>query len=232
MNNWLNIIQNKLLTPHCILCGHRGFSYLDICVDCFADLPRNQYCCYQCGEHFDIAMEIVHYCGRCLSQPPAFDKTLAPFLYQDSMRYLVTGLKFAQQFQNARLLANLLAETIDISQDLPEVLIPLPLHPNRYQERQFNQSIELARHLSKRFNISMDLSSCQRLKDTVHQTSLAAKQRQKNMHNAFSVKNTLNAKHVTIIDDVLTTGASASALASALKEKGVCRVDVWVCARA
>ena len=148
------------------------------------------------------------------------------------MRYLIAQLKFAHQYKNARLLGGLLAQHIGGSAELPDCIVPMPLHPNRYRERGFNQSIELARHLSKQLAIPLDLHSCVRNRDTAHQTSLPAKQRRKNMRKAFSIKKSLPFQHVAIVDDVLTTGASASALAQALKQNGVSRVDVWVCARA
>ena len=148
------------------------------------------------------------------------------------MPYLIGQLKFNHQYKNARLLAGLLGQYIADSAELPDCIVPMPLHINRYRERGFNQSIEIARHLSAQLDIPSEVRHCRRLRDTVHQTSLPAKQRLKNMHKAFSIEKNLNFQHVAIIDDVMTTGASASALAQALKQNGVNRVDVWVCARA
>lgn len=108
----------------------------------------------------------------------------------------------------------------------------MPLHPKRYRERGFNQSIEIARHLARRFDIPLDLYSAVRSQDTLHQAGLPAKQRLKNMRGAFRLQKTLQADHVAIVDDVMTTGATVSALAGVLKQAGVGRVDVWVCARA
>ncbi|WP_347989265.1 ComF family protein [Methylomonas sp. AM2-LC] len=232
MNNWLNIIQNKLLPPRCILCEDTGFGEFDLCKDCFEELPRNLHCCYRCAESFDFEVTAPQLCGHCLSETPDFDDTLAPFLYQGHMRYLVTQLKFAQQYKNARLLGNLLAQHLASNAQFPESIIPMPLHINRYRERQFNQSIEIARHVSKKLAIPLDLSSCIRQRDTAHQTSLPAKQRHKNMHKAFQVIKPLNVQHVAILDDVMTTGASVASLAKVLKQSGISRVDVWVCARA
>ncbi len=148
------------------------------------------------------------------------------------MRYLITQLKFSHQYKNARLLATLLGRHIAQTADLPDFILPVPLHINRYRQRGFNQSIELARHLSKLLGVPLDLTSCIRSRDTVHQTSLPAKQRRKNMRLAFCIKKRLDFQHVAIVDDVMTTGATASELALVLKQSGVSRVDVWVCARA
>lgn len=179
-----------------------------------------------------MAIPAPQLCGRCLKIAPGFDETHAPFLYNDSLRYLISQLKFHQNYKHARLLGTLLAQHLIQSVELPECIIPVPLHRNRYRERGFNQSIEIARHLAKQLSLPLDLNSCIRNRDTKHQTELPAKQRRKNMQRAFTVTHTLNYQHVAIVDDVMTTGATTSALAKALKEHGISRVEVWVCARA
>lgn len=205
---------------------------MDLCRACFTDLAGNAPCCYRCGEHFETPISAPQLCGRCLKKTPSFDETHAPYLYDDAMRFLITRLKFQQHYKHARLLATLLANYLLESAELPECLIPIPLHRNRYRQRGFNQSIEIARHLSKRLAIPLDFNSCIRNRDTPHQAELAAKQRRKNIKNAFSVIKPLPYRHVAIVDDVMTTGATVAALALALKRHGVDRVDVWVCARA
>jgi len=232
VNNWLNIIQNKLLPPRCILCDAPGFDDLDVCIDCFNDMPRNTSCCYRCGIFFETQNDAPQLCGRCLHHLPSFDETHAPFLYQGSLRYLISQLKFRHDYKNARLLGSLLSQHLASSVERPECIVPVPLHRNRYQQRGFNQSIEIARHLSRQLSIPLDLSSCIRSRDTDHQTALPAKQRRKNMQQAFLVIKPLAFQYVAIVDDVMTTGATAAALAAALKKSGVHRVDVWVCARA
>ena len=115
---------------------------------------------------------------------------------------------------------------------MPELVIPVPLHPTRYRHRGFNQSIEIAKTVAKELNIPLDLNSCSRHRDTPHQIALPAKLRRKNMKNAFLVQKMIPAQHVAIIDDVMTTGTTANELASVLKAAGVIHIDIWVCARA
>lgn len=215
-----------------MFCGQPGFNEMDLCRDCFFDLARNHNCCYRCAEHFEIPIQSPQLCGRCLKKTPSFDETHAPFLYDDGLRFLITRLKFNRQFKHARLLGTLLARHLAENVELPECIIPVPLHSNRYRERGFNQSIEIARHLSNQLALPLDLNSCTRNRDTAHQTGLPAKQRGKNMRHAFSVSRPPAYRHIAIVDDVMTTGATVAALASALKEQGVNRVDIWVCARA
>ena len=230
--DWLTIIQNKLFPPTCILCGNHGFGAFDLCTSCYQRLPRNTHCCYRCAEIFESSIAVPALCGRCLIETPAFDETFSPFVYQDEIRYLITGLKFGAQFKNARLLGGLLAEYVDKAAQKPDCIIPVPLHKFRYRERGFNQALEIARTVSVVLKIPIDFRSCIRHKDTPHQTGLTAKKRRQNLRRAFSVQKSLAVRHVAILDDVMTTGTTANALATELKKAGVSRVDVWVCARA
>ncbi len=229
---WFNVITTALFPATCLLCNHPGEHTRDLCYHCYQSLPKNTSCCIQCAQAFPIAYPTPMRCGRCQHNQPAFDYTCAPFLYQEPLRYLVTGLKFRKHFTHARLLGQLLAEHIHFTQARPEVLLPIPLHPSRYRARGFNQALEIARTVSKQLHIPLDLYSCTRKKNTSQQTQLSAQQRQQNLKNAFHVAHTFTAQHVAIIDDVMTTGATSHALALVLKKAGVQRVEVWVCARA
>lgn len=230
--NWLNIIQDYLLPPTCLLCGNPGYDNRDLCHSCYRHLPRNTQCCYQCADMFETPSATPKLCGHCLSLRPAFDETYAPFIYQGAIQHLITTLKFRADYKNARLLGQLLAEHLQKTAERPELIVPVPLHPSRYRERGFNQSIEIARTVARELQIPLDLDSCRRHSDTPHQTRLSAKQRRKNLKNAFTVVKPINAQHIAILDDVMTTGATSHELAKVLKKAGLSRVDVWACARA
>lgn len=230
--HWLNIIQDYLLPPTCLLCGHDGDGGIDLCRYCREQLPQNLCCCYRCGLAMATVTAAPTPCGRCLSLNPAFDVTHAPYLHQAGIRHLVTALKFSADYKNARLLGQLLARHLQQQTERPEYIIPVPLHPTRYRQRGFNQSLEIARTVSKQLQLPLDFSSCKRIKNTTQQTSLSAKQRRNNMKRAFAVVKPLKAKHVAILDDVMTTGSTMHELAQVLKNAGVEQVDVWVCARA
>ncbi len=195
-------------------------------------LPRNNLCCYRCAEILEPPATAPVLCGRCLSRHPAFDETVAPFIHQGAIRHLIGSLKFGANYKNARLLGLLLAEHLKQTAELPDLIIPVPLHKIRYRQRGFNQAIEIARTVAKEMQIPLDLTSCKRHRDTPHQTQLPAKKRRKNLKNAFSIIQPIHARHISILDDVMTTGTTAHELAYALKKAGASRVDVWVCARA
>jgi ComF family protein len=216
---------------HCILCSDKGVENRDLCAACYLELSKNSPRCYQCASDF-ISSNSTGLCPNCFANSPAFDETFAPFLHYRGIRYLILQLKFHNHYPSARLLGNLLADYLQKTAELPDCIIPVPLHKNRYQERGFNQSIEIARVISKRLNLSLDIHSCIRHRDTAHQIGLTGEQRNENIKNAFSISPKFKAKHVAIIDDVMTTGSTVHELALALKIAGCDRVQVWVCAKA
>lgn len=231
MNNWLNSIQNIILPSRCYLCDQPGLTDKDLCGACLRELPFNQHYCPICALPLPESAA-ASLCGQCLASPPPFSASHAPFLYQGSLPYLIAQLKFRRHPHTARLLAQLMAEHIMAFEQRPQCLIPVPLHPARHRERGFNQALELARHLSKHLSIPLVADSCIRQRDTAHQTELSGAERRKNLRHAFQVTKPIHYDHVAIIDDVMTTGATASALTQTLLKAGVESVEAWVCARA
>lgn len=130
----------------------------------------------------------------------------------------------------AELFAGLMAESISTS-TLPDILIPMPLHPTRLQERGFNQSLEIGRILSKRLGVYLNTSTCERIKLSPPQASLPYKERLANMKNAFICHGKLEGMRVALLDDVMTTGASLQSLAKVVKAAGASHVECWLVAR-
>lgn len=216
-NMWPNI---------CICCAQRSDHSYDLCSDCEQSLPWLDLTCQQCGVALK-SNELI--CGQCLQQPPYFDRTLALFHYQAPISHWITQLKFKRQLIYARLLGQLMAKALKLP--LPDLLIPVPLHPKRLKQRGFNQALEIAKSLSKQTQIPIARFNCRRRKHTQAQTELNWQQRQTNLKNAFSIKKPLTANAVAIVDDVMTTGATVNALAKQLKQQGVEHVQVLVPAR-
>ena len=154
---------------------------------------------------------------------------------------MVAQLKFHKQLINAHLLGQLLCQQIPHwykDKTLPQVLIPVPLHPSRTRKRGFNQALEICKTISKLTHIPIDYKICRRIKKTQPQTTLHKDERKINLIDAFTIKQTdkkalaANYQHVAIVDDVFTTGGTVNALARALKKTGIKQVDVWCVARA
>lgn len=158
---------------------------------------------------------------------------LAVFRYEEPVRYLIRGLKFNARYSHARLLGSLLADRVGRLTRPPEAIIPVPLHPSRYRERGFNQSLDIARAVARETGIPADPAACRRVLATNAQTGLTARERRRNIRRAFAVVKPLPYRHVAILDDVVTTGATAWELAKTLRRAGVAEcIEVWACARA
>lgn len=229
MNNWLGIIQGWLFPPTCLLCGDAGNNGRDLCLACAESLPFNIPACPTCGLPLPYATDIP--CGNCQKHPPAYDRSFALFRYEEPVRHLIHSLKFHARYSCARLLGEMLADSLVGLEDKPQLLIPVPLHRSRYRERGYNQSLEVARTVSNRLHLPLDYHSCIRTHATQAQTELTAKERRRNLKNAFAIAKPMPLEHVAILDDVVTTGATVNELAKVLRKAGVKRIDVWACAR-
>lgn len=235
---WLKKIAAWLLPNACLLCLQKiTDSAAKLCASCHANLPWQPVACRICAYPLAVnATEVINpsVCGQCLQNPPPFEFAYSALQYETPVDHWVLGLKFSQQLVYAKLLADLLLSRLPYqtdSPDKPELIIPMPLHPQRLRERGYNQALEIARPLAKKLRIPLALKDCQRVIATAPQASMPAEERRKNVKQAFQVSPDLKARHVAIVDDVVTTGSTVAELARALREVGVKRVDVWCCAR-
>ncbi|OGO95513.1 MAG: hypothetical protein A3F41_02290 [Coxiella sp. RIFCSPHIGHO2_12_FULL_44_14] len=228
----LHSIINKLsyaVWPTACLSCQEITSGEAVCHFCFQEFPWNSISCSQCGLPWDTSINTTR-CGTCITHPPAFEMTLAPFLYHPPITQFITQLKFHRQLHYAHFFGTMLAERI--ATPLPQYLIPVPLHPRRLRQRGFNQAVEIAKPLAKRLHIPVALNACYRSKNTAPQTELPAKQRHTNVKNAFTINPLFHAEHVAIIDDVITTGSTVRELSLLLLKHHVSKIDIWCCARA
>ncbi len=115
---------------------------------------------------------------------------------------------------------------------MPEAIVPIPLHRDRYRERGFNQAMELALPIARRLGVDLAPHLISRPRATAPQTGLRATLRRRNVAGGFRVDSPKLPRSVALVDDVLTTGSTLSAAARALRRAGVERVEAWVAARA
>ncbi|WP_369406459.1 ComF family protein [Candidatus Thiosymbion oneisti] len=142
------------------------------------------------------------------------------------------GAKFRARLNLARLLGQCLASTLgECGAELPDLIVPVPLHAKRLRERGYNQALELARTIGRELSIPVDIQSCVRVSATPPQAGLARKERQRNVRGAFRVLHPPGVERVAILDDVVTTGSTVTELTRVLLRAGVERVDVWAVAR-
>lgn len=234
--NWLNNLHPGGLPGQCVLCGAPGTGGRDLCPGCAADLPRlGAAACRRCAA--PLAPASADVCGRCLRRPPPYDAALAAFAYQAPLSRLVTDLKFHQALHLARLLGEELAGAVSAARARldaapPQVIVPVPLHPQRLRERGYNQALELARPVARQLGIPLAPALGERVRATSAQSDLPAARRGANVHGAFRVGDCSGIERAAVVDDVLTTGHTVAELTRVLRRAGVRRVEVWACARA
>ena len=227
--NWLKNSLSGLISKQCLLCLSPTHNMHLLCTDCGTDLPTNSAHCLVCSIPLSEKMLI---CGKCQKNPPHYTTSLIPHLYASPLKETISHLKFHGNLTYAPLLAQTFISSLKHRKNnLPECIIPVPLHQQRLHERGFNQALELARIISKQLHIPLDYSLCQRNKATPFQSGLSAKQRKQNLKNAFSIEKIHGYKHVAIFDDVVTTGTTVNELAKELKHSGVETIEVWAIAR-
>lgn len=222
------------LFPHvCVFCRDLSSEKIDLCADCKQGLPwlDDKEVCMKCA--LPLPSSDMKCCGQCLQKPPSFDRCISLFYYQEPISQLITGLKFQHKLLYARVLGELLADKIQqfyYAKAKPEYIIPVPLYRKRLCQRGFNQALELARPIIKKMGIPY-YSAVYRVRNTAAQSSLRGAERIKNVRNAFVLEKNFLAKHVAIIDDVMTTCNTLEELSRVLKAAQVERIDIWCAAR-
>ncbi len=208
-----------------MLCKASDGGHLAICEACSNSLPWTQASCPQC------ALPSVHgeICGNCIASPPDFDYSSALFSYAYPINLMLQRYKYGQALHIAQTFADLMIQRFNLSQH--SVIIPMPLHKSRLQERGFNQALEIARIISRHSGLELNMSACKRIKPSPPQASLSLKDRVKNMKNAFECSQKFDGLNVVLLDDVMTTGATLNSLAKTVKQAGANQVSCIVVAR-
>jgi len=225
---WLKNKQN------CLLCDESTDTLLPLCTACETELPWLGDQCLICALPLPMAGLT---CGQCLKHPPAFQSVTAPWTYGFPVDSLITRFKHHGKWPFGRLLAELLCQSLQhrFNEGLPrpEALLPVPLASKRLRERGFNQAAMLAQWLSATLAIPCDESLLLRTQDTPAQQELDARARRRNLRQAFALRPDarIRGRHLALVDDVLTTGATADRLARLLMQAGARRVDVYCLAR-
>ncbi len=144
------------------------------------------------------------------------------------MDKLVQALKYGERLTLVNSLADSFAQRIV---NIPDYVIPMPLHPSRLKDRGFNQSLELARRIANKLAIPMLSDACRRVRDTPPQSSLGWKERNRNVRRAFDCGWDFSGMHIAVVDDVMTSGASLNEAAHVLRKAGAVEVSAWIVAR-
>jgi ComF family protein len=218
-----------IMPAACLLCGNAGGRVRHgLCPGCLGDLPVSGAACYRCGG----ALPVDGLCGRCLSRPPPFDCTVSAFAYRYPVDHLIRRLKYREWLAAGRALAPVLARRIHREGGaLPEALLPVPLHRLRLLRRGYNQARVIADLLAGELELPVAGRLARRRRATPEQARLSLPARRRNLRGAFALRGPPRWRHLAIVDDVMTSGATVGELARLLRQNGVERIDVWVLAR-
>ncbi len=175
-------------------------------------------------------MPFAQKCGGCLRHPPAFEHALAALEYRFPVDRMIQRFKFGGDLAAGRWLAEELALRVRCAAR-PCVLVVPALAGARLRIRGFNQALEIARVVGAACAIPVDPGAIVKVRDTAPQPGLDPRARRANLRGAFHAARAFDGEHVALVDDVMTTGATADAIARALRSAGARRVDVWVVAR-
>ena len=219
-------LQFALLPGRCLLCDAPSRRFMDLCSHCQHDLPWLLTACDRCALPLFSADS---FCLHCLSEPPPFEQTCCAFFYAWPISHLVNDFKTNGNLTSGRILAELVCH----SQPRPmvDLIIPVPLHPRAQRKRGFNQAGEIASRLSTYWDIRLDAKNCQRVRNTKMQKQLKRADRLRNLRGAFSAKQDFQGERSLIVDDVITTAATVSALSSLLLSRGAGAISVMGIAR-
>ena len=219
----------------CLICDEATQSAHCVCNVCETELPWLMAPCEICA--LPLPMDGL-ICGQCLKKPPAFKHVIAPWTYSFPIDSLISRFKHQSRWPFGQMLARLLGQHLQHRFDnaeltRPDCLLPVPMARKRLRERGFNQAQMVARWLSQDLDIAVDEHLLLRPQDTVAQQALDAKSRQRNLLTAFALATNadVTGRHFALVDDVLTTGATAHSLARLLINAGARQVDVYCLAR-
>ena len=234
LNNWWRACTSvarplvaAALPQRCAMCA-RATGAADLCEPCAAALARSGPACPRCA----LPSPAGAVCGRCLAHPPPFDAAIAIGPYAFPLDRLVVRLKYGGDLALASALGERLAELALATGAAGRVsaIVPMPLAPARQRARGCNQAREIAKALARRTGVPL-APGLVRVRSAAPQAALPWRERVRNVRGAFDTSRRFDGLSVALVDDVMTSGATAAAATAALRRAGAARIEVWVAAR-
>lgn len=234
LKNLFKGLLDLIYPLNCLLCRKRlsaDNKEETLCGDCRKTIePNFPPFCQKCSRHLKEANPL-NLCPDCQRARHYFDRAWAAVLYNEPMHTLIHQFKYQNKTGLRKLFAGLLLSFIEkysIDMSAYDIIVSVPLHPTRLRERGYNQTEFLAESLSKEFHLAIISKNLSRMRHTKNQALLGKKERWTNIQGAFKINDPsgFQKTSVLIVDDLFTTGATASEAARLLKEAGAKKVDV------
>ncbi len=222
--------------PHCAGCGADTAAGVHVCAACAAKVRRIEApFCQICSEPFDGAIDGAFTCSNCAGRKLHFACAVAPFLSRGLVREFIHRFKYDRDFFLRHPLADWAAEGLRddrLTRQPFDALVPVPLHPARRREREFNQADALAGLLAIPARVPV-LRALERIRYTTTQTRLDRQERMENLRGAFRVRHRIpvQTRHLLLVDDVFTTGSTVDECARVLLQAGAASVRALTVAR-
>lgn len=232
----LNRLADFLLPPLCLSCRAPIHAHDGLCGECWAGIDFIvEPCCDRLGIPLPYPSPGRIVSAAALADPPVYDRARAVARYHGPMRNLIHALKYGDRHEGLELMARWLGNAgRDLFEDAA-LIVPVPLARARLWSRRFNQAAMLAQRLSRLTGIEHDPFVLERTRRTESQVGLSATQRKRNVAGAFRVpeerRDAIQGRNILLVDDVITTGATANSCARALKRAKAARIDILALAR-
>lgn len=236
MNGMGRLALDVLFPPECPSCRGPVETMHNLCPTCFSALRMiAPPFCHACGIPFAVPVDVQSLCPDCLEKPPAFTRARSAMVYDRISAPLISTLKFHDQWAGLERYAALLNAAGGSLLEAADILAPVPLHWRRLWRRKYNQSALLAYGISRHCALPCLPELLVRTRYTPPQMGLKRQERAKNVRRAFAINpayaTRVQGMHVVLVDDVMTTGATANACANVLRKAGAREVSVLTLAR-
>jgi len=235
---WLDAELGFVYPEVCQVCGQEHATVPEgfVCVQCWQKVRFiKPPFCERCGLPYEGDITTAFECGNCREMELHFRSARSAVLAGELMLDIIHRYKYQRALWFEPFLADLLVRQAapELAREKWDMIVPVPLHPTRRREREFNQAERLGAHLSRATGIPMNTGLLERVEPTQTQTRLGRQERAANMRNAFALRPgvELEGSRVVVLDDVFTTGATTSACAKVLLSAGAGDACVWAVAR-
>ncbi|BAK66462.1 hypothetical protein SLG_17870 [Sphingobium sp. SYK-6] len=224
-------VLDYALPPRCPACGVIVAEPETLCAACWSTIDfLGEPLCTICGSDLPHGSGEGIACGACLATPPPYDRARAVMRYGDVARTMAHRLKYGRRVSLARFMAMHMARLLEDSETADRLLLPVPLHRWRIWSRGFNQAALIAGHMRRETGIALELDLLRRVRNTPPLHALSRRERSRIVSGAFvlapGARAKIEGRRVVLVDDIWTTGATATACARLLKRNGAARVEI------